>query len=270
MPEEESREISLEDLKARAMVQIRNMSKHDKTRQGFVKSTTSFLDFMKTESCDNLVVATIYYVSSSLFLTVGRGELEGDMEIIQSKIQEQSKQVISSLYCQILLSPMSGSFRVREERIFYETLIFFLDACACYAVRYEPPAVVYELIAGVFRKDIPDPNARRQVPFLPITEIVRRNWLSQSIPGKNRSTISHSTLRGNTDLVGAMVNKRLDVVDEHSPWDENGFPEDCIVPFRDKVLDRETFYAMPPPKSLNEPGLSGVIPPSTPSPKDVS
>jgi hypothetical protein len=208
-PEEEPKEFPLTEAKLRALAQIRLVSKHDKDHQGFIKCTKVFTDFTQTEMCDNLIVAVVYYVSSSLFLTL-YPDLDPVSEQNQKIIQFQSKLIISSLYCQILLSPMSANFRVREERIFYETLIFFLNACACYSVRHEPTTVIYDLIAGVFRKDIPDPSSRRLSEFLPITEIVRRNWLSQRVSGMNRSEIPPVTLQGNTDLIGSVVCRKSD------------------------------------------------------------
>jgi hypothetical protein len=257
--EEEPKEFPLSEVKARALAQIRLVSKHDRDHQGFIKCTKVFADFTQTEICDNLVIAVVYYVSSSLFLKL-YPDLDPVAEQQQLVIQAQSKQIISSLYCQILLSPMSANFRVREERIFYETLFFFLNACACYSVRHEPPTVIYDLVAGVFRKDIPDPNSRRAGEFLPITEIVRRNWLSQRVPGKNRSEIPHATLQGNTDLIGSVVQKqaRGDRGVEREQWDEKGFPVDSAVPYTAKTLNREVLFALPQPKN-NDNGLPGRI-----------
>jgi hypothetical protein len=229
------------------------VSKHNKSPQGFIKCTKAFNDFTQTELCDNLVVSVIYYVSASLFLSKGP-DLDPVAEALQTRIQSQSKQIVSSLYCQVLLSPMSGGFRVREERIFYETLMFFLDACACYTIRYEPTDDVYDLVGAVFRKGIPDPNSRRQNEFLPITEIVRRNWLSQRVPGKNRSEIAHSTLQGNTDLITSVVKKEIketSVAEER--WDERGFPVESCVPYTLKVLNRENLFSLPPPKTGETP-----------------
>jgi hypothetical protein len=269
-PEEESKEVPLAEAKERALKQVRICSKHDKTHQGFIKCTKWFVEFTQTEICDNLVVAAVYYVSSSLWLT-HIPDLDPDVAAEQTRMQAQSKQIISSLYCQILLSPMSQNFRVREERIFYETLIFFLDVCACYSIRYEPPDEVYDLIAGVFRRGIPDPNSRRPSEFLPITEIVRRNWLSQRVPGKNRSEIPHATLRGNTELIKAVVLK-----DAHGDgagdelWDERGFPPDSAVPYGDKVLNRDNLFVMPQPKHADSgiPGLPAVTSTTEGTPRD--
>jgi hypothetical protein len=257
--------------------QVRICSKHDKTHQGFIKCTKWFVDFTQTEICDNLVVAAVYYVSSSLWLT-HIPDLGADVAAEQTRIQVQSKQIISSLYCQILLSPMSQNFRVRQERIFYETLIFFLDVCACYSIRYEPPDEVYDLIAAIFRRGIPDPNSRRPSEFLPITEIVRRNWLSQRVPGKNRSEIPHATLQGNTELINAVVLK-----DAHGDraaaaaaasgeelWDERGFPPDTPIPYAEKVLNRDNLFVMPQPKHPDSgiPGLSTVASTTEGTPRD--
>jgi hypothetical protein len=251
VPDEEPKEFPLTEVKERAISQIRMVSKHDRDHQGFIKCTKAFIDFTQTETCDNLIVAVVYYVSSSLFLTL-YPELDPVAEQQQTVIRSQSKQIISSLYCQILLSPMSAAFRVREERIFYETLFFFLNVCACYSVRYEPTDVIHDLVAGVFRKGIPDPNSRRQSEFLPITEIVRRNWLSQRVPGKNRSEIPHSTLRGNTELIGSVVQKEVATGERAAAtgeqWNERGFPVDSAVPYGDKILNREILFALPQPR----------------------
>jgi hypothetical protein len=270
---EEPVEFPLSEPKARALSQIRIVSKHDRDHQGFVKCTKAFVEFTRTEICDNLVVAVVYYVSSSLFLTL-YPDLDAVAKQNQTLIQTQSKQIISSLYCQVLLSPMSANFRVREERIFYETLIYFLNACACYSVRHEPTTVIHDLIAAVFRKDIPDPNSRRRSEFLPITEIVRRNWLSQRVPGKNRSEIPHATLQGNTELIGSAEQREAPRGDRtvagREQWDERGFPVDSAVPYTDKVLNREALFALPPPKS-SDPTLpahfASVVATAEPSPR---
>lgn len=249
--EEEPKDIEIEALKERALKEVRQQYKYDK-KHSQVCSTPAFLDFMKTELCDNMVVATIFYVSSTLWLQVGP-ELDDIAAAEQEQLQSDSFRILSGLYCRILLSPISSNLRVREERIFYETLIFFLDACACFAVHIENPDMVYELLAQVFRRGLQDPHARHKSEFLPITEIVRRHWLSQRVPGKNRAEISHSTLQGTTQLIEPMCQKEVSRNRNSPPpsqevWDKNGFPKNTNVPYQDKVIPRTKIVNLTPPK----------------------
>jgi hypothetical protein len=75
--DEEPKEFPLPKVKVRALSQIQMVSKHDRDHQ----------------------------LNQSL-------TLHPDLEPSAAELQKQSKQIISSLYCQILLSPMSASFRV--------------------------------------------------------------------------------------------------------------------------------------------------------------
>ena len=258
-PEEETNEVPLEEIKDRGISAIRTFMKHDTTHQGFVKCTKSFVEFSKSELCDHLVIAAIYYVSSSLFLTESEDLLDEDFEEEQMQIQAQAKQIISSAYCQLLLSPMAAKFKVREERVFYETLIYFLNACTCYVIRYEQTDTISELISAVFRQGISDPNTRKQSEFLPITEVVRRHWLSKRVPGKNREEVARTTVKMNTDLVGTVCDKKgLPQARGTSVWDNQGLPEDSVVPYDEKIVNREKLFATPQPKPQETPAQTLV------------
>jgi hypothetical protein len=107
---------------------------------------------------------------------------------------------------------------------------------------------------------------------LPITEIVKRNWLSQRVPGKNRSELSHSTLQGTTDLITSVVSKELRQKSvAEGKWDDRGFPVDSCVPYTIKVLNRENLFSVQPPKASETPILSLVesqVPTRQTSPRD--
>ena len=108
--------------------------------------------------------------------------------------------------------------------------------------------------------------------ILTITEIVKKHWLSQRVPGKNRATIKHSTLRGTTKLVEPLVepqekhdrirmgraNVRAAPPKPKREWDENGFPIDTKVPFREKVIPGADIVQIPQPKPTSEP-ISTVV-----------
>ena len=94
-----------------------------------------------------------------------------------------------------------------------------------------------------------DPQVQTEIEFLPITEIVKKHWLSQRVPGKNRATIKHSTLRGTTKLVEPLVEKsegydrirmkggeRAISTKPKRAWDDNGFPLNTKVPYKSKAI----------------------------------
>ena len=62
--------------------------------------------------------------------------------------------------------------------------------------------------------------------------------------------MSHSALRGNTDLISAVANRQIGKKGKSSSvsWDSQGFPADSIVPYKEKVLNREDFFTMPQQK----------------------
>jgi hypothetical protein len=150
---------------------------------------------------------------------------------------------------------------VREERIFYETVIFFLDVCACFAIGTENPDAVYELLGKVFRKDLQDPRVRPRPEFLPITEIVRRHWLSQRVPGKTRAEISRTTLRGTTPLIEPLCQKELPATSRDVPavydiWAKSGLPKNTSVPVEAETLPRAEIIDLTPPKPPENPVAS--------------
>lgn len=247
-PEEDTNEIPLEEIKERGIAAVQQIAKRDTARQGFIRCTKPFVEFTKTDICDHLVIATIYYVSASLFLNESE-ELDEELEDEQMVIQAQAKQIISSSYCQILLSPMSAKFRVREERVFYETLIYFLNSCVCYVIKFDETDTISELISAVFRQGISDPNTRKQTEFLPINEVVRRNWLSKRVPGKNRSEVARATIKTNTELVSAVCDRKgLPQARGAGAWDDQGLVEGSVVPCEVKIVNKEKLFAMPQPK----------------------
>jgi hypothetical protein len=224
-PEDEvPQDIDLVPLKQRALKEVRAQRKFEKftkerrrgktdesthTSHNMIVCTEQFMNFYKSEQSDDMIIAAVYYVSSTFRLQGQGPELSQEERAEQEQIRTDSYRVISSIYCQLLLSPASAELRVREERIFYETIIFFLDAAVCFALRCENPDPIYELLGHVFRRDLQDPKVRRRGEFLPITEIVRRHWLSQRVPGKTRSEIPHSTLQGTTRLIEPLCQKTL-------------------------------------------------------------
>lgn len=280
---EEPTEIDLEQLKEKGMKEVENEKRRDEERmrkeiksqkkygkvsESFVRKSKEFVEFTKTPMCDQMIMASIYYVSSSMALTIGP-ELDDDERAEQEEIQTDSYQILSSLYCQLLMSPISSNLPVRTERIFYETLIFYLDACITFAIHTAPPEMIIELMGNVFRGGIKDPQSQTQVEFLPITEIVKKHWLSQRVPGKNRATIKHSTLRGNTKLVESLVETTQDYskfnpkdravpVKQQKKWDNDGFPIETRVPFREKKIPINHLVVIPQPKPTSEP-ISTVV-----------
>ena len=293
---EEPKDMNLEDLKAKGMKEVENQKKRElekmdkekkarnkygKVGEIFIMKSKEFVQFTKTEMCDEMIVAGIYYVSSSLALTMGP-PLDDDQIAEQEEIQGDSLKILSSLYCQLLMSPFSANLPVRSERIFYETLIFYIDACISFAIHTAPSDKITELIGEVFRGGIKDPQTQQEVEFLPITEIVKKHWLSQRVPGKNRATIKHSTLRGTTKLVEPLVEipEKHDRIrtraDARAPppkpkraWDENGFPLDTRVPFREKVIPGDAIVQIPQPKPTSEPISTVVTRETTPRKQDA-
>jgi hypothetical protein len=215
--------------------------------------TDVFMNFVNTPTCDNIVIAAIYYVSAT-FRLKGQGPRLNEKAYAQEdRNRTDALRILSSLYCQTLLSPASSNLRVREERMFYETLIFFLDACVCFALHTENPDPVYELLARIFRRDLPDPRVRRRGEFLPISEIVRRHWLSQRVPGKTRSELSHSTLQGTTKLVEPICARELSTPLNRAPiamgiWEISGYPKDTQIPIGATVIRRSEIVDLSPPK----------------------
>jgi hypothetical protein len=262
-------DINLSEIKDRALSEVRKQNRRfQQSRQpalqfrpgemlppsyNMIVCTKTFMDFYQSDLCHGMVVAAIYYVSSTLWLQ-GQGPPLDDAAIAQQEHnQADSLRVLSSFYCQLLLSPVSGHLRVREERIFYETVIFFLDACACFAIRTENPDAVYELLGKLFRKDLQDPRVRQPPEFLPITEIVRRHWLSQRVPGKTRAEISPATLRGTTKLIEPLCRKERpatsrDEVTVFDIWQKNGLPQNTTIPVGAAVIAQADIIDLTPPK----------------------
>ncbi|OHT16654.1 hypothetical protein TRFO_13087 [Tritrichomonas foetus] len=263
--EEEPTEINIEDLKNRALKEVKQQKKiaqYEKdmlrdsksevpqSSHNLIYCTKTFMEYYNSKLCDNMVIATLFYVSSSLWLENG-DDLDDSEYAEQEKINADSMRILSSLYCQLLLSPLSANLRVREERVFYETLIFFLNMCACFATKIESPNAVYELLGKVFRKGLQDPHSRKRTEFLPITEIVRRHWLSQRVPGKTRAEIKHSTLQGTADLIRPMCEKELPPSQRGMQattdiWERNGFPKGTDIPINAKAIPIEMIIDMSP------------------------
>jgi hypothetical protein len=268
-PEDEvPQDIDLASLKERALKEVRAQRKFERyakekrrgkgdeshTSHNQVVCTDTFMAFVNSGTCDDMLVAALYYVSSTFRLQGQGPELTEEDQAAQEQIQTDSFRVMSSLYCQLLLSPASADLRVREERIFYETIIFFLDACVCFALHTDNPDPVYELLGQVFRRDLQDPRVRRRGEFLPITEIVRRHWLSQRVPGKTRSEIAHSTLQGTTRLIEPLCQKGPPPTSRSADpgitdiWDRTGYPKNSRIPLGVKVLPWQDIIDLSPPK----------------------
>mgnify|MGYP001035637864 CR=1 FL=1 len=271
--EEEITEINIPDLKARALKEVKQQKKIAQYEQNMMREsskgeishsnnliycTKTFMEFYNSKLSDNMVIASIFYVSSSLWLQPPNvDDLDDQSYAEQEKIQADSKRILSSLYCQLLLSPLSSSLRVREERVFYETLMFFLDMCACFATRIENPDAIYDILGEVFRKGLQDPHSRKKSEFLPITEIVRRNWLAQRVPGKVRAEIKHSTLQGTTELIEPMCEKELPITDRGLPkssdiWERNGFPKGTDIPINAKSIPIQMVIDMSPKQNESQ------------------
>lgn len=270
---EEPTDIEIDKIKEKGIKEVKIQLKREKRKYGehtdsFIRPSKEFLAFTNDPMCDEMIVSSIFYVSSTLALTEGP-ELDEEQTAEQEELQADSLKILSSLYCQLLISPYSSNLPVRTERIFYETLIFFIDACICFAIHTAKSDRIIEIMAKVFRGDIKDPLAPRSVEFLPITEIVKKNWLSQRVPGKNRATIKHSTLRGTTKLVEPLVEipekhdrirTRERALEERKAkhpvkktWGEDGFPVDTKVPYKDKVIPVSMIVQIPQPKETSEP-----------------
>ena len=224
------------------------------TSHNMVFCTKQFLDFTKTEICNNIVIASIYYVSATLYLDGDGPELTDEQFAEQESVQADAMRVLSSLYCQLLMSPLTARMRVREERVFYETLICYIDSCVCFATHTENPEHVYEILAKVFRKGMQDPKARHGAEFLPITEIVRRNWLSQRVPGKTRAHMSREALKATTDLIAPMCETEMPswVMDTPSAtdmWKPDGMPKESNIPLNVSVIPRAAIIDLTPPKN---------------------
>lgn len=212
------------------------------------------MDFTKTELCDNMILATVFYVSSTLYLDGYGPALNGAQLAHQEAIQADALRLLSSLYCQLLLNPTFSNMKVREERVFHETLICFLDSCACGATHIDNREKVFEIVARVFRKGMQDPRARKKAEFLPITEIVRKNWLSQRVPGKTRAEIQHNALKGTTDLINVMCQRELPAKNRDLPsstdiWSKTGIPKNSLIPIGEKVISRDLIIDLTPPKT---------------------
>lgn len=278
-PEDEGpQDIDLNEIRSRAIKEVRAQKIYEQyrnkreTRQrprttetmttshNMVYCTKQFLDFTKTEICNNLVIASIYYVSATLFIEGEGPELTDEQFEAQQTKQTDSLRILSSLYCQLLMSPLSARMRVREERVFYETLICYLDACACFATHTENPEHVYEILAKVFRKGMQDPKARHGAEFLPITEIVRRNWLSQRVPGKTRAKMSREALKGTTDLISPMCDSDEQAAtvaeDGEDIWNPDGLPKTFSIPLDVSVIPRADIIDLTPPKTVDPSKLS--------------
>lgn len=288
-PEEEGiTDIMLDDLKARAIRDVQKQKEYEKyelekqnarksktdtsmqTSHNMIFCTKPFLDFTKTELCDNMILATIFYVSSTLYLEGHGPHLSAAQVAHQESVQADSMRLLSSLYCQLLLLPSSSSMKVREERVFFETLICFLDSCACSATHTENRELIYKIVARVFRKGMQDPRARHKSEFLPITEIVRRNWLSQRVPGKTRAEIQHNALKGTTDLIEVMCQRELPATNRGMPsstdiWSKTGMPKNSLIPIGEKVISRDLIIDLTPPK--NESSQPSKVPTRAISPR---
>jgi hypothetical protein len=261
-------DIDLPSIKERALREVRQQRQIEKyardhvhlkaksaipTSHNMIICTEQFMSFVKTDQCDDMVISAIYYVSSTFWLDGEGNELDEEGIAEQEHNQTDALRIMSSIYCQLLMSPLSHHLRVREERVFYETLIFFLDVCVCFALRTENPAKICELIAQVFRRELQDPRVRRRGEFLPITEIVRRHWLSQRVPGKVRSEIAHATRQGNTKLIEPMCQKELPATAREEPmstdvWLKSGYPKNTKIPLGAKVIPRVDVIDLTPPK----------------------
>ncbi|OHS96549.1 hypothetical protein TRFO_37290 [Tritrichomonas foetus] len=136
--EEEPPNIDIDELKTLALKEVKQQKKIKEYEKERIKSensetqqishnmiicTKKFMEFYNSQICDNMVISTIFYISSSLWLNTDQ-DIDDTQIAIQERTQAESFRILSSLYCQLILSPLSANLRVREERIFYETLIF--------------------------------------------------------------------------------------------------------------------------------------------------
>ncbi|KAH0789668.1 hypothetical protein GPJ56_006170 [Histomonas meleagridis] len=170
--------------------------------------------------------------------------MSDEEEEYQVQVNEESKEILSHLYCQLLLSPITSNLKAIEERTFYETLILFLEACSYFSLQSDQAEEIYSIVSEVFRGDLKDPHSSPTPEFIPINEIVRRNWLSQKVPGKIRITNQVETLKRTTKLVAPLCEKELRSDNEsfRLVWNENGFPSDTVIPLNSKVLAQNELY----------------------------
>jgi hypothetical protein len=271
-PEDETpQDVDLRALKSRALKEVRQQRHIEKftrdarrgkgveaghTSHNMIICTEQFMSFVRSDLCDDLVISAIYYVSSTFWLKDQGPPLDSAGYAEQEHHQTDALRILSSIYCQLLMSPMSAHLRVREERVFYETLIFFLDACVCFALRTENPDAICSLLGQVFRRDLQDPRVRRRGEFLPITEIVRRHWLSQRVPGKTRAEIAHTTLQGTTKLIEPLCQKELPSTARDQPtstdvWLKSGYPKNTRIPIGQKIIPRADILDLSPPKQAD-------------------
>jgi hypothetical protein len=99
---------------------------------------------------------------------------------------------------------------------------------------------------------------RQRSEFLPITEIVRRHWLSQRVPGKMRAEIAHTTLQGTTRLIEPMCQRELPATSRGLPpavdvWSKTGMPKNSKIPIGAKTLPRADIIDLTPPKPPEDP-----------------
>jgi hypothetical protein len=121
---------------------IKNCRQTTIKKKPSIVQTKVFRQFSSSQICKDLVIASIYFISSDQALKTLELIDDQKSEQEQELTRENSKKSISSLYCQLLLSPTSSNLSVREERIFYETLIYFLGTCVSDSL----PQIKFDLI----------------------------------------------------------------------------------------------------------------------------
>ena len=281
----EPTDIDIKKIKELGLNEVKRQLKREKMKYGansdcFIRPSEEFLIFLKTELCDEILISSIFYVSSTLALRSEENFNQVELAEYETT-QSDSFQIISSLYCQLLLSPISSNLPVRKERIFYETLFFFIDSCVSYVIHTISSEIIIDILSKVFRGGLQDPNSRKEIEFLPITEIVKKHWLSQRVPGKTRSNIKHSTLRGTTHLIAPLCdvvdplnndkniksrNILPDFPNKRNDWNEEGFPLNTKIPFKSKFIPINSIYK--PIPIIKQPESVSNIPTRDPSPRN--
>jgi hypothetical protein len=274
--DEDQKQISLEELKRFAVNEIRQLKKYEEyekatsRRKGTVAITTThdvvictkqFMAFTETDLCENMMISALFYASSTLALDGNGCPLTTEECEEQEAIKSESYRMLSGLYCRLLVSTNGQPFGpvnmgIREERVFFETLIYFLGVCTCYALHVESREIVYAIFAKVFRRGIAEPRLRKPIEFLPITESVRRHWLAQRVPGKVRAEIKHASYQGTSDLIEPMCEKELNEGYSSSGsdlWQRDGTLKSQRLPIGRKSFPANLLIDLsPPPKTPEE------------------
>jgi hypothetical protein len=274
--DEEEKQVTLAELKAFALKDIRQLKKFEeyerattrrkavdtgRSSQDVVICTKEFVVFTKTDLCDNMIICSLFFASSTLALD-GHGPPLSDHDVAEQEVtQAEAYRMLSGLYCRLLVATAREPFApvnmgIREERVFFETLIYFLGACTCCALHVESRDLIYAIFANVFRRGLQEPRLRKPMEFLPITEIVRRHWLAQRVPGKVRAEIKQGSFQGTSNLIEPMCEKELRggaVPGATDLWERDGTLKGGRIPIGKKSFPAKLLIDLsPPPKTQEE------------------